>query len=130
MSPIRSQTPEARKLPIPAPLCNSPPPLPRARSGHTSETSEAPVTHSEPMPMPTRKRRIAKDSQFHAMAERPVVSVYARTASLGQNLPDGRGEARSPPTLALRRRRRPARFRRLDRNAFHLPPVEADVPGF
>jgi hypothetical protein len=72
--PINSQTPEARKLPIPAPDCSSPPPLPRALSGHNSETSDAPVTHSEPMPTPTRKRNIAKDCQFQAMALKPVVS--------------------------------------------------------
>ena len=36
-------------LPSPAPHCNRPPPLPRAWSGHSSETIEAPVAHSEPI---------------------------------------------------------------------------------
>ena len=72
--PINNQTPEARKLPIPAPLCSSPPPLPRAWSGHNSETIEAPVAHSEPIPTLTRNRKIAKDCQFHAIALNRVVS--------------------------------------------------------
>ena len=69
----RSHTPAAIKLPIPAPLCNRPPPLPRAWSGHNSETIEAPVAHSEPIPTPTRNRKIAKDCQFQATALNPVV---------------------------------------------------------
>src|SRR5260370_3006770 len=72
--PSNNQTPEARRLPIPAPLCSNPPPLPRAWSGHSSETIDAPVAHSEPIPTPTRKRKTAKDSQFHANALSPVVS--------------------------------------------------------
>jgi hypothetical protein len=54
--------------------------LPRARSGQSSATIEAPVAHSEPMAMPTMSRSTANDSQFHANAERPVISEYARIA--------------------------------------------------
>jgi hypothetical protein len=43
--------------PIPAPLYNSPPPLPRAWSDHNSQTINAPVAHSEPIPAPTIKVR-------------------------------------------------------------------------
>src|SRR5439155_16080681 len=71
--PITSQTPEASSPPIPAPDCKSPPPLPRAWSGHSSETIEAPVAHSEPIATPTRKRSTAKDSQSQAKALSPVV---------------------------------------------------------
>jgi hypothetical protein len=72
--PIKSQTPDAMKLPMPAPDCSNPPPLPRAWSGQISETIEAPVAHSDPIPTPTRKRNIAKDCQFQAMALNPVVN--------------------------------------------------------
>jgi len=48
--------------------------LPRAWSGHNSETIEAPVAHSEPIPTLTRNRKIAKDCQFHAIALNRVVS--------------------------------------------------------
>jgi hypothetical protein len=72
--PIASHTPEASTLPTPAPICNRPPPLPRAWSGHSSETIEAPVAHSEPIATPTRKRNTAKDTQSQANALNPVVS--------------------------------------------------------
>jgi hypothetical protein len=61
-------------LPSPAPACSMPPPLPRAWSGHNSETIEAPVAHSEPIATPTRKRKTPKDTQSHAKALRPVVN--------------------------------------------------------
>jgi hypothetical protein len=48
--------------------------LPRAWSGHTSETIEAPVAHSEPIATPTRKRSTANDTQSQANALSPVVS--------------------------------------------------------
>ena len=73
LEPISSQTPEASSPPMPAPHCNSPPPLPRAWSGHNSETIEAPVAHSEPIATPTRKRSTAKEPQSQAKALSPVV---------------------------------------------------------
>ena len=42
---------------MPSPHCIRPAPRPRAWSGHSSASIDAPVDHSEPMAMPTRKRR-------------------------------------------------------------------------
>ncbi len=64
---------EARKNPMPNPVCIRPTPLPRFLSGHSSATIEVPVTHSEPMQTPTRKRRIANDHQSQAKALNPVM---------------------------------------------------------
>ncbi len=61
-------------LPMPAPHCSRPPPLPRAWSGHNSATIDAPVAHSEPIATPTRKRSTANDTQSQAKALNPVVS--------------------------------------------------------
>jgi hypothetical protein len=60
--------------PSPAPHCSRPPPLPRAWSGQSSETIEAPVAHSEPIATPTKKRSAAKETQSQAKALNPVVS--------------------------------------------------------
>ncbi len=70
---MKNQATEARKKPTPKPVCIRPTPLPRFLSGHSSATIEVPVTHSEPMETPTRKRRIANDSQSQAKALRPVM---------------------------------------------------------
>ena len=59
---------------MPNPVCIRPTPLPRFLSGHSSATIEVPVTHSEPMQTPTRKRSTAKDSQFQANALNPVMT--------------------------------------------------------
>ena len=59
---------------MPSPHCISPAPRPRAWLGQASAVIEAPVAHSEPMAMPTKRRRIANDSQSQAKADRPVVS--------------------------------------------------------
>jgi len=56
------------------PLCIRPAPLPRARSGHSSATSDAPVTHSDPIAIPTRNRSTANDSQLKAKAVSPVIT--------------------------------------------------------
>jgi len=59
---------------MPSPHCISPTPRPRARSGHNSETIDAPVTHSEPIARPTRKRSTANDTQSQANALSPVIT--------------------------------------------------------
>lgn len=59
---------------MPSPHCIRPAPRPRAWSGHTSAVIDAPVDHSEPMAMPTKKRSSANETQSHARPERPVVS--------------------------------------------------------
>ena len=56
LPPINSHTPEARMAPRPAPHCMRPPPLPRAWSGHSSATIDAPVAHSDPIATPTIAR--------------------------------------------------------------------------
>ena len=58
---------------MPSPDCISPTPRPRARSGHSSATIEAPVTHSEPIASPTMNRSTANETQSQAKAESPVV---------------------------------------------------------
>ena len=70
---MKYQATEARKNPMPKPVCIRPTPLPRFLSGHSSATIEVPVTHSEPMQTPTRKRRIANDNQSQAKALNPVM---------------------------------------------------------
>ena len=64
---------EARKKPTPNPDCISATPLPRVRSGHISATIDAPVAHSEPMAIPTRKRSTANENQLNANAVNPVI---------------------------------------------------------
>jgi hypothetical protein len=76
MAPTNSQANEARKNPTPRPHCISPTPRPRALSGHSSATIDAPVTHSEPIARPTRKRNTANDAQSHAKALSPVMTEY------------------------------------------------------
>ena len=70
---MKNQATEARKNPMPNPICISPTPLPRFLSGQSSATIEVPVTHSEPMQMPTRKRSTANDIQSQANALSPVM---------------------------------------------------------
>jgi hypothetical protein len=72
-APTNRHAKDARKNPIPKPLCISPTPRPRARSGHSSDTIDVPITHSEPMATPTKKRRATNDTQSHANALRPVM---------------------------------------------------------
>jgi hypothetical protein len=48
--------------------------LPRALSGHSSAIIDEPVAHSEPMQMPTRKRRMANEIQSNDKALRPVAT--------------------------------------------------------
>src|SRR5579864_2807545 len=73
VAPMKSQRKEARKKPIPNPHWNSPLPLPRALSGQNSAVMEVPVTHSDPMDKPARKRRTAKEVQFQENALSPVM---------------------------------------------------------
>src|SRR5450631_2971348 len=71
---MNSQASDARKNPMPSPHCIRPTPLPRFLSGQSSATIDVPVTHSEPMATPTRKRITAKEVQSQAKALKPVSS--------------------------------------------------------
>jgi hypothetical protein len=88
---IVNQTSEARMLPSPAPHCRRPPPLPRAWSGHGSETIEAPVAYSEPIATPTKNRSTAK--------RHPVPSEGAQPG--GQGVSEDRQQHRTN-TVGLR----------------------------
>lgn len=68
VAPMNSHRSEARKNPIPNPHWNSPLPFPRALSGQNSAVMEVPVTHSEPMASPARKRNTAKEIQLQENA--------------------------------------------------------------
>ena len=43
--------------------------------GHVSESSEAPIAHSPPIPSAARKRKIINCHQFSAKNDRPVKSA-------------------------------------------------------
>src|SRR5215831_17938932 len=63
-----------------------------------------------PLELSSAGKRLLRGNREH----RPPLEEDER-CPLGKVLPDGRRKARSTPALALRCRRRPARFRRLDR---------------
>src|SRR5215470_15465421 len=63
-----------------------------------------------PFVLSSAGKRLLRGNRQH----RPPLEEGER-CPLGKVLPDGRRKARSTPALALRCRRRPARFRRLDR---------------
>src|SRR5258708_969980 len=81
-APTNSQVTDARKKPIPKPDWNSPLPLPRAPSGQNSAVIEVPVTHSEPMASPARKRKAAKEVQSQENALIAVTTESVRIAHI------------------------------------------------
>jgi Phage integrase family len=58
-------------LRIGQPHCRRPPPLPQAWSGHSSETIEAPVAHSELIATPTRNCNTAKRHPVRSEGAQP-----------------------------------------------------------
>ena len=72
--PRNNQASEARRKPTPSPHCMNSAPLPRAWFGQSSAIIAVPVAHSDPMAMPTRKRKAAKVAQSCARALKPVIT--------------------------------------------------------